>query len=326
MGSSLSRLYKQSFNLPPPALTEKNLPDQAGKVHLVTGGYTGVGLKLVEILYQHNATVYVAGRSQSKANAAITKLKNDFPRSGGRVEFLQLDLADLPTIKPAVQAFQQKERRLDVLTLNAGVMHPPAGSKTAQGHDMQVGTNCLGHYLLAILLRPILEQTAATAPVNSVRITWAGSLEMDLRTPKGGMLWDNKTNAPDYPKGSSYGYSKVGDRYLAYEYARRLGKGSKVISICFNPGNLKTELQRHNSAIALVIVNRLLLYDAVFGAYTELWSGWSEDITKDNDGGYVLPWGRLGGNRKDLEEEMGKSGGIAEKFWDWCERETKAYL
>lgn len=326
MGGSLSRLYKQSFNLPPPPLTEKNLPDQSGKVHIVTGGYTGVGLKLVEILYQHNAVVYVAGRSQFKANAAIEKLRAEFSNSKGRVEFLQLDLGDLTTIKPAVETFRQKESRLDVLVLNAGVMHPPPKQKTAQGHDLQVGTNCIGHFLLAVLLRPGLDHTAATAPANSVRIAWAGSLELDLRTPKGGMTWDNKTNAPAYPSGSSYGYSKVGDRYLAYEYARRYGKDCKVISVCFNPGNLGTELQRHNAGLVAKIVMVALLYPAVFGAYTELFSGWSPDITKENDGGYVLPWGRLGGNRKDLEEEMGKPGGIAEKFWDWCERESKAFL
>ena len=77
---------------------------------------TGVGKELCKILYQHNGTVYVAGRSQSKADAAIAEIKQAHPNSDGRLEFLHVDLADLPTIKKSVEDFQKREQRLDVLT------------------------------------------------------------------------------------------------------------------------------------------------------------------------------------------------------------------
>ena len=113
---SLGRLWKQSYFIPTPLLTEKNLPDQKGRVFIVTGGYAGCGFELSKILYQRNGTVYVAGRSKSKAETAVQRMKNEFPESQGKLEFLMVDLADLTTVKPAVEEFLSKEQRLDVLT------------------------------------------------------------------------------------------------------------------------------------------------------------------------------------------------------------------
>jgi NAD(P)-dependent dehydrogenase (short-subunit alcohol dehydrogenase family) len=87
----------------------------------VTGGYSGVGLELCQILYEHNATVYIAGRSESKASNAISNIKRASPKSSGRLEFLFIDLMDSSTIKPSVEAFLAQQERLDVLVNNAGV-------------------------------------------------------------------------------------------------------------------------------------------------------------------------------------------------------------
>ena len=104
--SKLGVIIKQSFRIPPPTLTENNLVDQTGKIHIVTGGYAGCGQELVKILYQKNATIYVAGRSESKALKSISDIKDRYPGSKGRLEFLPVDLSDLSSIKKAVQAFQ----------------------------------------------------------------------------------------------------------------------------------------------------------------------------------------------------------------------------
>lgn len=106
------------------------------QVFIVTGGYVGVGYALSKILYQRNGTVYVAGRSKEKAEKAISALQEEVYDSSGRLEFLQLDLADLPTVPKSAADFMSRESRLDVLVNNAGVMTPPAGSKTSQvsGH------------------------------------------------------------------------------------------------------------------------------------------------------------------------------------------------
>lgn len=135
--STLSGFWTQSFFIAEPPLTEKNLPDQTGKVHIVTGGYAGVGHELVKILYQKNAKVYVAGRSKDKADKSIATIRNEVPNSKGELVFLLLDLNDLSKIEKSAQDFLDKEERLDVLTNNAGVMFPPSGSKNAHGHEVQ---------------------------------------------------------------------------------------------------------------------------------------------------------------------------------------------
>ena len=122
--STLSDAFFQCFFIPAPTLTEGSLPSQAGRIFIVTGGYTGIGEELVKILYQKHGTVYVAGRPSEKARLALEEIRNSFPSSDGRLEFLELDLADLRTIKPAVEAFLRKEQRLDVLTCNAGCASP----------------------------------------------------------------------------------------------------------------------------------------------------------------------------------------------------------
>ena len=98
----------------------------------MTGGASGVGSELVKILYGKNATVYVAARSQEKSVKTIEWVKKEHPSSRGKVIFLYLDLGDLTGIKKSADEFLAKEQRLDVLWNNAGVMTPPAGTKTEQ--------------------------------------------------------------------------------------------------------------------------------------------------------------------------------------------------
>ena len=106
---------------PKPTLTEANLPSQKGKVFIVTGGASGVGFELCAILYQAGGKVYLVGRSEAKAQFAISKIKALFPTSPGELVFLSVHLDDLTTIEPAVEAFTAKESKLNVLFNNAGV-------------------------------------------------------------------------------------------------------------------------------------------------------------------------------------------------------------
>ncbi|KAK3704890.1 short-chain alcohol dehydrogenase [Vermiconidia calcicola] len=328
----LARFWNQSFFIPKSTLTEKNLPDQSGWVFIVTGGYAGCGFQLAKILYQQNGVVYLACRSKDKADKAIKNLQAAHPSSKGRVVFLKVDLADLTTVKPAVDEFTKKESRLDVLTNNAGVMVPPVGSLSAQKHELQVATNVLGPFLLTKLLTPLLEGTAAlsdTAP-GSVRVTWAGSLGVEVLSPKGGVTLDHEGNYHDHPKNNQrvkYGATKAANVLLAAEFGRRYppSSGKGVISNAWNPGNLQTELQRHATWYEMLFVN-WMLHPAAFGAYTELFAGWSEQAGRaGKNGAYVIPWGRFGDFREDIKAEIGKEGGNAERLWDWCERVTKEY-
>ncbi|KZF25074.1 NAD(P)-binding protein [Xylona heveae TC161] len=326
MGNSFS----QSFWIPAPVLTEKELRDQSGKVFIVTGGYAGVGFELTKILYSKNATVYAAGRTRDKALKAIERIKAAHPQSKGRVEFLSVDLGDLATIKPAAQEFLSKEKRLDVLWNNAGVMTPPVGRKSTQGHEVQMGTNCLGPFLFTQELVPILQKTAASSPPGTVRVTWAGSLVVDVLAPKGGVVLDDASGRPtvfNRPE-VDYGQSKAGNVLLGSEFARRYEKDG-IVSLSFNPGNLKTDLQREHNIVTRTIIEILITYHPIYGAYTELFAGLSDDLTLQNTGQYIIPWGRLGPIRQDIvpglrsTSEGGK--GVAEQFWAYCEQETRAF-
>ncbi|KAL9071880.1 MAG: hypothetical protein Q9161_003980 [Pseudevernia consocians] len=183
MGNTWSQLFP-----PTPTLTEKNLPDQAGRVFIVTGASSGIGSALAEILYLHNAKVYVAARSEEKAAKAISEITSRVPESKGVLIFLHLDLDDLSTIKSTAEAFLRDNDRLDGLWNNAGVMIPPQGSKTKQGYDLQLETNNIAPFLFTKFLYPILAKTAKTAPADSVRVVWVSP---NFSPPKVELIRDN---------------------------------------------------------------------------------------------------------------------------------------
>lgn len=173
-----------------------------------------------------------------------------------------------------------------------------------------------------------MKKTAALTdtPPGSVRVTWAASAAVEVTSPPGGVPINSEGDYVPDPKGSSnadYGASKVGNWFLAHQIAQRYSD-SGIVSNAWNPGNLVTELQRDAGFVAKLLA-RLLLHDAKFGGYTELWAGWAEEAgKKEHNGAYVWPWGRFGGVRENLYKEL-EEGGNAEKFWAWCERETVKY-
>lgn len=329
----------QNIFIPAAPLTEANLPDQTGRVHIVSGAYAGVGEQLMQILYSKNAVVYLAGRSPDKTAAAIALAREKHPSSTGRLEFLRLDLSDLTTIKPAVEAFLAKETRLDVLVNNAGVMlttwsAPLAG---AQGHELHMATNCLGPFLLTKLLTPILRATARTSHKDSVRVLWASSLAVNILSPTGGITLleeegDGKTGPPWKTNFQllNYGQSKVGNYFYANEYHRRSAAAQDgIVSVAFNPGTLNSGLYRHLPAILQPAL--FLGHPSRQGAYTELFCGWSDEVTSDNCGAFVIPWGRLGDDyvRSDVLQSVRDSktdpDALPRRFWEWSEKETAEF-
>ncbi|THZ97862.1 hypothetical protein D6C88_01093 [Aureobasidium pullulans] len=221
-----------------------------------------------------------------------------------------------------VEKFLAQESRLDVLTNNAGVMTPPKGSKTAQDFELQFGTNVLGSFLLTKLLLPIIEKTAASSPAGSVRVTFAGSLAVDLMSPTGGVAWTDNEPTLHGSQETNYGQSKAGNALLASALRRRVEK-SGVISNAWNPGNLKSELQRHMPSVQAMFVN-MIVYPVVNGAYTELFAGWGEEAGRpENAGKFIIPWGRFGPVRSDVAEAMENGGD--EKLWEWCEKTSAQY-
>ena len=326
MGITFSQFFP-----PEPVLTEKNLPSQAGKVFIVTGGTSGVGFELATILYHAGAKVYIAGRSEPDARRVIASIRASAPSSAsssptGALEFLLLDLADLSSIRAAATTFHSRESRLDVLWNNAGVSLPPSGSTSAQGHELQLATNCLGPYLLTQLLLPLLRATGARAPAAAVRVVWSSSIVVDLSAPRGGFLLSDIATPARDPQ-ANYANTKTGNWFLAAALARA-ERARGILSVTQNPGNLWTNLTRHRPWLGWAA--RPLLYPARMGAYTELWAGLAEEVGMESGGGYVVPWGRVHpGPRQDLVDAVrGRDEGgtgRAEEFAAWCEEQVKEF-
>ncbi|KAM5528434.1 putative short-chain dehydrogenase [Fusarium oxysporum f. sp. phaseoli] len=312
---------------PAPTFTEKDLPDLSDKVYVITGSNTGIGKELAAILYSKNARVYIAARNESKALATIKSIRQHHPSSSGDLLFLHLELDDLSQIPQAARKLLSQETRLDVLFNNAGVMHVPPGSVTKQGYELTLGTNNLGHYLFTELITPLLVDTAKIAPKDSVRVVWLGSF-YTYAAPKDGMDFTNLDyKRKDENKYYKYNVSKAGAYYEAADFAYRHKKDG-IISVALNPGNLKSNLQRHYSKIQQCIMG-FMLYPPIYGAYTELFAGLSPEVTKEKTGSWIIPWGRFGVLRHDLERgarPISEGGsGMAQKWFAWLEEQTKQY-
>ena len=324
MGVAFSQIFP-----PQPNWTERDLPSQQGKVFIVTGGTSGIGYELASILFQAGAKVYIAGRSETRVQAAIEKIKSlsKGASTAGDLQYLHLELDDLGSIKASAEAFKARESKLDVLFNNAGVSLPPAGSVSKQGYELQLATNCLGPLLFTQMLLPCLQTAAKTAPRDSVRIIWTSSQVVDLIAPTGGIAMSEIENSStDQTK--NYVISKTGNWFLASEMARKV-EIHGILSLTQNPGSLKTNLLRHQSWVYRLAVSPLL-HNPKMGAYTELYAGLSPEVTAQVNGGYLIPWGRVHpAPRGDLllalkSVEEGGTGQAAD-FQGWCEKQIADY-
>ncbi|KAH8651358.1 hypothetical protein BX600DRAFT_483765 [Xylariales sp. PMI_506] len=327
---SFSGIFTQLY--PPKAgFTENEVADLNGKVYIVTGSNTGIGKGLAGLLYSRNASVYVAARSQEKADDAIRELKAAYPTSAGSLTFMHLDLADLSKIQTSVDFFLGREKTLDVLFNNAGTMNVAAGqerAKTPQGYEVHMGVNCLGTFLFTKLLTPVLRETAKAATPGSVRVVWLSST-IDLAAERNvGFDMNNLDYKTQKPAMIRYGYSKVGNYYQAVEYARQV-KDSGIISVAVNPGNLASDLYREHGA-AFKLVTKLITHAPINGSYTMLYAGFSPEISLQNTGSFIIPFGRIQAPRHDLElaakSEAEGGNGTGPKFWQWCEDQVKPYV
>ena len=252
-------------------------------MYIVTGSNTGIGKELARMLYTRNANVYIAARSQERADKAMEDIRAAAPSSRGALSFLKLDLGDLRTIKATANEFLSKEKRLHVLFNNAGVQALDGGS-TAQGYESNMGVNCVGVFAFTKLLTPALVETATTEPQGTVRVVWVSSLGTEMVGLKSTAV--DMENL-DYKKKdesglAKYGLSKAGNWLQGVEFAKRL-RASGVVSVPLNPGNIASDLYRDQSWIMKLSL-KAMTYPNAYGACTEFYAGLSPDITLEKTG------------------------------------------
>jgi NAD(P)-dependent dehydrogenase (short-subunit alcohol dehydrogenase family) len=213
--------------------TFADIPDQTGRIAIVTGANTGIGLETARMLALKGAHVVLACRSPEKGRAALDQILMDRP--SGKVVLEALDLSDLESVAAFATRFAAQHTRLDLLINNAGVMAPPLG-RTRQGFELQLGTNHLGHFALTARLLPLLARTpGARVVVVSSTAQSFGRIDFD------DLNWEKRS----YSGWRSYGQSKLANSLFALELQRRLAAaGSGVIVTSAHPGWTATDLQR----------------------------------------------------------------------------------
>lgn len=254
-----------------PNWTPDNLLAQTGKTYLITGANSGLGYWSSLHLAQHGATILMACRNPHKAEAARQTILQAQPQiQAQQLRLEALDLADLESVRALAERLNAEGIVLDGLLNNAGVMAVPY-QKTAQGFEMQLGTNHLGHFALSAQILPLLEKAPAARIVSISSIYHR----------RGQIHFDDLMGKEKYNKWTAYAQSKLANILFMSELQRRLdAKGSSVSSLAAHPGFASTNLQAagpkaENSPFKqklMELASRVLAQSAEQGAYPQLYA------------------------------------------------------
>ncbi|HEX9683429.1 MAG TPA: oxidoreductase [Acidimicrobiales bacterium] len=243
-----------------------DVPDQSGRTILITGANSGIGLEAARVLVSSGAHVVLACRSRDKAEAANAEITATGPE--GTTEIVDLDLSDLEQVSVAAKTFTGAHDRLDVLVNNAGVMATPHRT-TAQGFELQLGTNHLGHFALtAHLLDTLLATSGSRVVTISSQAHRFGRINFsDLQSERRYSAW------------RAYGQSKLANLLFTFELQRRLeAAGQDTVALAAHPGGSRTNLGHESSGGLLgsimsagkPLFDRVMAQSAAMGALPTL--------------------------------------------------------
>jgi NAD(P)-dependent dehydrogenase (short-subunit alcohol dehydrogenase family) len=260
--------------------TTENIPDLTGKIAIVTGANSGIGYETARALAYKGASVVLACRNLDKGEAATRQIVQAHP--GAQAELLPLDLSDLASIRRFASEFADHYDRLDLLINNAGIMAIPFG-KTADGFELQFGTNHLGHFALTgLLLQLILHTPRARVITVSSGAHRFGEID-----------FDNLNGEKGYDRGRAYAQSKLANLLFTYELQRRFdGAGVAALAAAAHPGWTATNLQAHWRMVR--VLNPLIAQRPEVGALPTLYAATASDV---QGGDYYGPngWQELRG-------------------------------
>lgn len=286
------------------------LPDLTGKTYLITGGNSGIGFDAARMLGEAGGDIVIACRNPAKAEAAVATLGKT---ARGAVETVVLDLSDLSSVRKAVDEIRSRHDSLDALVNNAGIMQTPE-TRTVDGFELQLGTNHLGHFLLAGLLFDPVEKAEG-------RIVIVSSIAHKF----GRIDFDNLMMTRGYSPSTAYTQSKLANLMFAIELDRRTAaRGLPVKSIACHPGYSNTALQDTGPAgllnFAYKFLNPLMAQPSEKGAIPTVLAAAG---TEAQSGAYYGPtgWGDARGpvgdafvTRRALDEN------VAARLWDESEK------
>jgi NAD(P)-dependent dehydrogenase (short-subunit alcohol dehydrogenase family) len=288
--------------------TAENIPNQTGKIAIVTGANSGIGFEMARALARKQGTVILACRNKEKGEAAVGQIVQEYPQA--KAFLLQLDLSDLTSVRRFANEFTGHYNRLDILINNAGIMATPFG-KTADGFELQFGTNHLGHFALTGLLSNLVIRTprARVVTVSSGGHRFA---KMDF---------DNLNGEKDYDRQRAYAQSKLANLLFTYELQRRF-EGAKVdaIAVAAHPGWTATNLQAQWRLIRML--NVFLAQQPKMGALPALYAATAPDV---QGGDYYGPrgWQEMRGYPTKVQSsDSSHDRAVAAKLWKISEELT----
>src|ERR1700687_4121078 len=260
--------------------TAEEIPDLQDRTAIVTGGNSGLGRIVARELARRGAHVIIASRDNAKGVEAANAIKAAFPSS--TVEAAQLDLANLSSIRAFADRIRAGNDNIDLLINNAGVMAAPY-RRTADGFELQFGTNHLGHFALTGLLLPLMYDQPGSRVVTVA----------SNNHKAGRMQFEDLQGEHRYSRWGAYAQSKLANLLFAFELDRRLkAGGSRMISVAAHPGYLATNLQLRRpppyERLAMRVSNRLFAQSAETGALPILYAATAPGL---QGGSYVGPDG-----------------------------------
>ncbi|HEV2620297.1 MAG TPA: oxidoreductase, partial [Acidobacteriaceae bacterium] len=317
-----------SASQPRSGWTLADMPSQSGRRALITGANSGIGFYTALELARAGAHVVLACRDRSRGDAAMARIRTAVPMASGEV--VLLDLASLASVRTAAEIEVARGTALDLLINNAGIYAPKKRLETADGFELQFGTNVLGHFALTALLLPALVRAAEGGDERPRVVTIAS-----IAHKRAQLNFDDLQSTTNYSPSKSYGQSKLANLMLAFELDRRLRAAdepkARVRSVAAHPGVANTNLfeagdfQSAEQAMRRAITATIgtLLNSEAQGALPTLFAATAEDAVS---GGYYGPQG--------FQEMRGGDVGLARvssqardeiaatRLWRECERLT----
>jgi NAD(P)-dependent dehydrogenase (short-subunit alcohol dehydrogenase family) len=312
--------------------TVEEIPSQAGRRALITGANSGIGYYAALELARKGAHVLLGCRNKSKGDAALTRLRAEVPNAA--VEVVVIDLASLDSVRKFAEAEVERGLPLDLLINNAGVYAPKKRLETADGFEIQFGTNVLGHFVLTALLFPALVRAVEIQPQRPRVVTVAS-----IAHKRAQLNFDDLQSTKNYSPSASYGQSKLANLMLAFELDRRLRAAglpaARVMSVAVHPGVANTNLFTVGDFGAAERIARqwvsvaigVLLNSEAAGALPTLYAATAPDA---EEGGYYGPQGfqemRGGdvGPAKIAPQALDEAA--AARLWSECEKLTGVEL
>lgn len=296
--------------------TEKDVPDQTGRLAVVTGSNTGLGFDTARVLAARGAHVVMACRDTAKADAAAARIRAQTP--GAQVSVQKLDLGSLTSVREAAAEMVAAYPRIDLLINNAGVMYPPK-STTADGFELQFGTNHLGHFALTGLLLENLLPVENSRVVTVASIAHRNQAKIDFDD----LQWERRK----YNRVAAYGQSKLANLMFSYELNRRLA-GKNTLSVAAHPGVSNTELMRHTPGNTLPGFNTLaglVTNSPLVGALATLRAATAADVRGGQYYGPAFPvaaMGLVGHPQLVTSSAQSHDTAIARRLWTVSEELT----